>query len=77
MSGVMWARMFRLMIPLPADISSDKRDIDDAFEKVTGKECDDAARQLNDQDFRQAMERALRQLLEKKKKEKRQVEIAA
>jgi len=69
--------MYRLKIPIPADISSDKRGIDDEFEKVTGKDCDEAARQLNDQDFRQAMERALRQLLEKKKKEKRQVEIVA
>jgi len=77
MSRVMWARMYRLKIPIPADISNDKRGIDDEFEKVTGKECDDAARELNDQDFRQAMERALRQLLEKKKKEKRKIELAA
>ena len=77
MSRVMWARMYRLKIPIPADIHNDRRGIDDEFEKVTGKECDDAARELNDQDFRQAMERALRQLQEKKKKEKRQVELAA
>ena len=73
MSTQMWARMYRLKIPIPPDIS--KRAIDEEFEKVTGKECDNATRQLTDQDFRQAMERALRQL--QKKKEKRKMEIAA
>ena len=75
MSTVMWARAYRLKIPITPEIP--KRDIDKEFERITGKECDDAAKTLNDQDFRQAMERAMRQLLEKKKKEKRQVEIAA
>ena len=75
MSTVMWSRAYRLKIPIAPDIS--KSDIDDEFEKITGKECDDAARQLTDQDFRQAMERAMRQLQEKKKKEKKQVEVAA
>lgn len=75
MSTVMWSRAYRLKIPIPPDIS--KRAVDEEFERITGKDCDDAARQLTDQDFRQAMERALRQLQEKKKKEKKQVEVAA
>ena len=75
MSRIMWSRAYRLKIPISPDVS--KRAIDKEFEKITGQECDEAARQLPDQDFRQAMERAMRQLLEKKKQEKRKVEIAA
>ena len=75
MSTAMWSRAYRLKIPIAPDV--DKRAVDDEFERITGKECDDAARELTDQDFRQAMELALRQLQEKKKKEKKQVEVAA
>jgi len=61
----MWSRMYKLKIPIPPDIP--KRAIDDEFEHQTGKECDDAARELTDNDFRQAMERAIQQLRQKKK----------
>jgi uncharacterized protein YfbU (UPF0304 family) len=75
MSKIMWSRAYRLKIPIPPEIP--KRDIDKEFERITGKDCDEAAKVLNDADFRQAMERAMRQLQEKKKKEKRPVELAA
>ena len=75
MSRVMWAKMYRLKIPIPPELP--KRAIDDQFEKVTGKECDDAAKTLTDEEFKQAMEKALKQLQEKKKKEKKEEPIAA
>ncbi len=65
MSQIMWSRLFRLKIPIPPDIS--KKDVDKAFEDETHKDCDEAAKVLNDKDFRDAMQRAFQKLREKKK----------
>ena len=75
MSRIMWARMYKLKIPISPELP--KREIDEEFEKITGKECDDAAKTLTDEEFKQAMEKAMKQLLEKKKKEKKEEPIAA
>jgi len=74
MSLKMWDRVHRLKIAIPPEVS--RNDVDDHFEKVTGKDCDLAAETLNDQDFRNAMNRALEQLQKKKQKE-RSLEVAA
>ncbi len=65
MSQIMWSRMFKLKIPIPPDIS--KKEVDKAFEDETHKDCDEAAKVLNDKDFRDAMQRAFNKLREKKK----------
>lgn len=72
----MWDRIHRLQIAIPPEVKDSPRgreSLDEEFERITGKECDSAAKQLTDQDFRQAMERAIAQLLKKKKR----IEIAA
>lgn len=64
MSIIMWNRIHKLEIKIPPDVS--KHDVDKAFETETGKDCDEAAKQLSDKDFRKMMDKAIQRLREKK-----------
>ncbi len=49
---------------IPKDVS--EKDLDRAFETETGKDCDEAAKELSDKEFRRMMDRAIQRLREKK-----------
>ena len=60
----MWNRVHKLKVNIPKDVS--EKDLDRAFETVTGKDCDEAAKELSNKEFRKMMERAIQRLREKK-----------
>ena len=60
----MWNRIHSLKVNIPKDI--DEKDLDRAFETETGKDCDDAAKELSDTDFKRMMDKAIQRLREKK-----------
>jgi len=64
MSQFMWNRIHSLKVNIPKDI--DEKDLDRAFETETGKDCDDAAKELSDTDFKRMMDKAIQRLREKK-----------
>ncbi len=64
MSNVMWNRVHKLKLNIPKDV--DEKDLDTAFEAETGKDCDEAAKKLSDNDFKRMMEKAVQRLREKK-----------
>jgi len=64
MSNIMWNRVHKLKVNIPKDVS--EKDLDRAFETETGKDCDEAAKELSDKEFRRMMDRAIQRLREKK-----------
>jgi hypothetical protein len=62
----MFARISRLRIFVPPDVSADE--LDNSFEDATGKDCDIAAMQLSAEEFRRAVAKAI-QIARKKKTE--------
>ena len=64
MSQFMWNRIHKLNVKIPKDI--DQKDVDRAFETVTGKDCDEAAKTLSDDEFKRMMDKAIQALRQKK-----------
>ena len=60
----MWNRVHKLNVNIPKDVN--EKDLDRAFETETGKDCDEAAKELSNKEFRKMMERAIQRLREKK-----------
>ncbi len=68
MSKLMLVRVRRLRLTIPIDVSTDQ--LDESFERVTGHDCDKAAVQMTDVDFRRAIDKAI--LLARRKKKEQQ-----
>ena len=76
MSKKMFERIARLLPSVMEDLDAHERqELDAEFERVTLKDCDEAARTMSDEDFRRAIEEALRNL--RRRKGRRREEILA
>ena len=67
MSKLMLVRVRRLRLTIPSDVSTNQ--LDQSFERVTGQDCDKAAVQMTDMDFRRAIEKAILLVRRGKKKQ--------
>jgi hypothetical protein len=65
----MWAKIRRLDIYVPSEY---RDSLDEEFERQTGRDCDEAAKRMEDPEFEKAIVKALEALRKKKP-----IEIAA
>jgi 20S proteasome alpha/beta subunit len=75
-------RMRRELFVLFVQARSEKaqQELDEEVERITGKECDDAARALSKEDFRRVAEEAMRNIRKRRQRtsdEKSTVEVSA
>ncbi len=63
MSDHMWAKIRRLDIYVPSEF---RDELDEEFERLTGRECDEAAKRMEDAEFEKAIVKALEALRRKK-----------
>ena len=76
MSKKMLERMARLLPELFRELDVwERRGLDEEFERVAMRDCDEAARTMSDSEFRRAIEEALRNL--RRRRGKRREEIPA
>ncbi len=70
MSDLFFDRMARELISLFVEARQEKiqHELDEEVERITGKECDDAARTLSSEDFRKVAEEAMRNIKKRKNK---------
>lgn len=59
----MWAKIRRLDIYVPSEF---RDELDNEFERQTGRDCDDAARRMEDAEFEKTIIKALEALRKKK-----------
>jgi len=70
MSDLFFDRMARELIALFVEARKEKvtAELDEEVERITGKECDDAAKTLSDGDFKRVAEEAMENIRKRKKK---------
>jgi hypothetical protein len=70
LSDLFFDRMARELIALFVEARNEKvtHELDEEVERITGKECDDAARTLSKEDFRKVAEEAMGNIRKRKKK---------
>jgi hypothetical protein len=69
MSDFFFERMRReLFILVEARNEKAHHELDEEVERITGKECDDAARSLSKEDFKNVAEEAMQNIRKRKKK---------
>jgi hypothetical protein len=70
MSDLFFDRMARELIALFVEARKEKVtvELDEEVERITGKECDDAARTLSDADFKRVAEEAMQNIRNRKKR---------
>ncbi len=71
MSDLFFDRMARELITLFVEARKERvtRELDDEVERITGKECDDAARTLSEADFRRVAQEAMENIRKRRKKQ--------
>lgn len=81
MSEFFFDRMRRELFILFVQARNEKvqKELDEEVERITGKECDDAARALSKEDFKRVAEEAMENIRKKRKRspEKSSVEVSA
>jgi hypothetical protein len=70
MSDLFFDRMARELVTLFVEARKDKieHELDEEVERITGKECDDAARTLSKSDFKRVAEEAMENIRKRKKR---------
>jgi hypothetical protein len=70
MSDLFFDRMRRELFILFVEARNEKvqRELDEEVERITGKECDDAARALSKEDFKRVAEEAMMNIRKRKQK---------
>jgi hypothetical protein len=70
MSDFFFERMRRELFILFVEARNEKahHELDEEVERITGKECDDAARSLSKEDFKRVAEEAMQNIRKRKKK---------
>ena len=70
MSDLFFDRMARELIALFVQARNEKvtHELDEEVERITGKECDEAARTLSRADFKRVAEEAMENIRKRKKK---------
>jgi len=70
MSDFFFERMRRELFVLFVEARNEKaqHDLDEEVERITGKECDDAARALSKADFKRVAQEAMENIRKRKKK---------
>jgi dipeptidase len=70
MSDLFFDRMARELIALFVEARKEKvqHELDEEVERITGKECDDAARTLSKSEFKRVAEEAMQNIRKRKKK---------
>jgi len=71
MSDLFFDRMARELITLFVEARKEKvtHELDEEVERITGKECDDAARTLSEADFRSVAQEAMENIRKRRKKQ--------
>jgi hypothetical protein len=69
MSDLFFDRMARELIALFVEARKEKvqHELDEEVERITGKECDDAARTLSKSEFKRVAEEAMQNIRKRKK----------
>lgn len=69
MSDLFFDRMARELIALFVEARTEKvqRELDEEVERITGKECDEAARTLSKDEFRRVAEEAMKNIRKRRK----------
>ena len=70
MSEFFFDRMARELTKLFVEARTEKvqRELDEEVERITGKECDDAARSLSRSEFKRVAEKAMENIRKRRKK---------
>jgi len=71
MSDLFFDRMARELIALFVEARREKvtRELDEEVERITGKECDDAARTLSEGEFKRVAQEAMENIRKRRKKQ--------
>ncbi len=71
MSRLFFQRIERELAPLLASLASpERREVDREVERITGKDCDDAARALSKEEFKEVAEAAVWSVKQRTKRRK-------